>query len=354
MRESSSDQTILLTGAYGHGNLGDDMLGMLTAKVLRDAGLDVLVAAGKPSDVGAELSQSRRSLMKILGSKTTVLLGGGGLFNDAWGTDYSRYFASLALSARLRGGAAKAVGIGVEPPRRLVGRAALILGCQSLVPFGVRDAQSATTLERFRARRVFRGGDLGWLAAHDVSPRVSLAPGLVSVTVAGETAAAADARLRLLAGSLSALLRAGRVERVRGVVMQRSEHRALHDDHTLLVRLSQMLSHPIEIVTPENPHDAALMLAEGGVSLGFRLHGLLLAYLGGAQVVALSRSEKVSATFSDLPGAVVIDEQVATADTIFAAVVDLQGPPDPTRDRSEVLRRYEGAKSDLLKVVRSE
>ncbi len=348
---SGDRDLVLLTGAYGHGNLGDDLLGILTAAELREQGHEVALAAGSDSRVPADLPQSRKVLIGELGPRRTLLLGGGGLFNDAWASDYSRYFASLALAARLRRARACAAGLGIEAPRSAVGHACLALAGRTLAPFGVRDPASAAILTRHRARRVEVGIDLGWLAAGRLQHHPQPEPGLVSVTIAGETPQAARARVELLGAALTELLEAGVVQRIRGVVMQCAEARDVHDDRALLAQLAQRVAHPLEIVVPDDPWEAFAALAPAPLSVGFRLHGLLLAYLAGAHVIALSRSQKVSTTFAGAPGADILQERQATPAAILALA--RTGAPAPALRREHALAAREIAARHLARVVDS-
>ncbi len=346
---SGGQERVLLTGAYGHGNLGDDLLSILAADELRRVGINVAIAAGSASRVPADFPQSRHVLMRELGPGTRLLLAGGGLFNDAWASDYSRYFASLAVAARVRGASAAAIGLGIESPRRRVGHACLAIAGQALAPFGVRDAASAEILTRHHARDIRVGVDLGWLSAKHLEPSRYTEPGLVSVTIAGETEVASRSRLDLLTAALSDLLDAGIVKRVRGVAMQRNETQKLHDDKSLLDELARRLAHPVEVVAPDDPWEAAAILAQAPLSLGFRLHGLLLAYVGGARVIALSRSQKVTAAFAEAPGATIFHERSATPAAILCSA-RMESPPLSLR-QAHSLAECQRATSNLMDVV---
>jgi polysaccharide pyruvyl transferase WcaK-like protein len=310
---------IVLTGGYGAGNLGDDLLATVTAATLRDEGAEVLVAAGDQGLRDAELTQHRSRLARILGPGDMLLLGGGGLFNDQWGLEYSRYFASLAAIAVARGASPVAAGIGVDAPRTTAGRLLLIAGAQLLRPFGVRDPESLAVLLRHRARRPRLGIDLGWLAASDTPAPVARAA--LAVTVAGETAAAAERRIELLEQTLSLVARDRPETEIRLITMQR-HHERLHDDRVLLADLAYRLRGTRTVlVNPSTVAEVRDAFADVGVAFGYRLHGLLLPYLSGAQVVAVSRSAKVTATFAEAPGCTVVQESQAVASSVAARLL---------------------------------
>jgi polysaccharide pyruvyl transferase WcaK-like protein len=348
-RPGGEAKQVLLTGAYGHGNLGDDLLAIVIGNELREQGLAVAIAAGSASRVARDLPQTPSVLVRQLGPENMLLLGGGGLFNDAWNSRYSRWFSSLAVTARLRGAAAAALGLGIEPPRSSVGHLCLAVAGRALAPFGVRDVSSAAILARHRARDVRVGIDLGWLSAGQLSPDPDPEPGLVSVTIAGETEAASRRRLQLLTAAISELLDAGVVERVRGVAMQRTDAQDAHDDRALLGELARQLGRPVEIVVPADPWEAAAALGQAPLSLGFRLHGLLLAYVGGSRVIAISRSQKVTRTFAGVPGAEVLEESAATPAAVLA-LAEKRQPPSRLR-REHALAARAAAARHLAEVV---
>ncbi len=68
--------------------------------------------------------------------------------------------------------------------------------------------------------------------------------------------------------------------------------------------------------------EAAAATAGVTVALGYSLHGLLLACLGGARIVALGDG-RIAAAVADVPGATVLTEPIeveAVADATIAAV----------------------------------
>jgi polysaccharide pyruvyl transferase WcaK-like protein len=304
---------IVLTGGYGAGNLGDDLLATVAAATLRAEGAEVLVAAGDQGLPEAELTQHRSRLSRVLGRGDTLLLGGGGLFNDHWGLEYSTYFTSLGTIARARGSGAAAAGLGVEAPQTTAGRLLLAAAAQLLRPFGVRDPESLALLRRFRAGRPRLGIDLGWLAGPARPPITQGGEPVLAVTVAGETTAAARHRLDLLEQTLVRVTRERPGIEIRLIAMQRHSER-LHDDAHLLAELAGRLrDHRTVQVSPATVAEACQAFGGTSVAVGYRLHGLLLGFLSGARVLAVSRSAKVAQTFGAAPGCTVVRESEADA-----------------------------------------
>jgi polysaccharide pyruvyl transferase WcaK-like protein len=339
---------IIVTGGYGAGNLGDDLLATVTVATLRNAGADVLLAAGDRGLAEADLTQHRSRLSRVLSRDDLLLLGGGGLFNDEWALDYSRYFTSLALVARARGARASAAGIGVEPLRTTAGRCLLRVAAQVLRPFGVRDPQSLAVLRRHLAARPALGTDLGWLA-DDAPAAPSAGRPVVAVTVAGETQSAATRRLALLEQALRAVMTHNPDVEIRLICIQTHQD-ALHDDRSLMAVLADRLSRPgVAIIRPTSVAEVRQALEDVTVAVGYRLHGLLLAYLSGAHVVAISRSEKVARTFHGAPGSIVVSETAASPEGIAAGILGPQTSVSCDHlARGEFIRARRSAASDHL------
>jgi polysaccharide pyruvyl transferase WcaK-like protein len=339
---------IILTGGYGAGNLGDDLLATVAVATLRIAGADVLLAAGDRGLPDADLTQHRSRLSRVLSRGDRLLLGGGGIFNDHWALDYSRYFTSLALIARARGAGASAAGIGVEPLHTNAGRCLLRAAAQVLRPFGVRDPQSLAILRRHLAARPALGTDLGWLA-DEVPAVASAGHPVVAVTIAGETESAATRRLTLLEPALRAVMRHQPDVEIRLICMQ-THHDALHDDRSLLAVLGHRLASPrVVIIQPTSVAEVRQALADVTVAVGYRLHGLLLGYLSGADIVAISRSEKVTNTFHGAPGSIVVSEAAARPEGITAGI--LAALKEVSRDynmRGTFIKGRRSAASDHL------
>ncbi|TMD86296.1 MAG: polysaccharide pyruvyl transferase family protein [Chloroflexi bacterium] len=232
-----SGQTIVLAGAYGRGNVADDLLARVTASALRRDGRRVVVAADGRGTGDPEEARSGASLWRRLDRDTQLMLAGGEPLNDSWTLDRARQLASMCVLARARGASVSAAGVSLEPPStwrgaqmaRAVGAAARVLG--------VRDSASLEVAQRLGARRTLLGVDLGWLAVEELADLLPEAPppgsrDLLMVTIEGKTEAIARRRIALLAGVLRALRARYPGVEVRLVAMQRHLP-APHDDRAL-------------------------------------------------------------------------------------------------------------------------
>ena len=320
---------IILSGAYGHGNLGDDLVAIVLADYLRKTGAEVLVSGGQIGKLAPDLTQHRSRLFRCFSRRSHLLLGGGGLLNDRWDHSYSLYFSSLAAMARMRGTSVSTAGIGIEPPRTLWGReCARVVGLLAK-PLGVRDRVSMGIAQKLRARRPILGVDIGWLARSadliprriDGRPRSGAAT--VAVTIAGEAVAAAQHRISLLSRVLSSLqAELGRIN-VRLVAMQENSN-PLHDDASQLQEVIRAAGlRAVELVRPADAKAAAIVLGDSDLVLGYRLHALLLATMADVPVVAVSRAAKVEEALEGAPLATVLRESADWRDVLQACLASL-------------------------------
>lgn len=159
---------VALAGYYGFGNLGDELLAQASLEALERAGVPrerVVVLSNDPEGsarsmgVAAVSRWSPRSLVLALRSSETLLLGGGGLFQDGTSLRSCLWYWGLIRLARLCGAVPWALGQSIGPLRssaaRWMTRDALRV-CRVL---HLRDAPSMEWAERLGLSAV-RGMDL--------------------------------------------------------------------------------------------------------------------------------------------------------------------------------------------------
>ncbi len=342
--------TIVLAGNYGRGSLGDDLVGRVTAAALRRDGRRVLVEAAEPGSVDTEPVAHGSGLWRRLGRGTQLMLGGGELLDDPG------YYASLCVIARARGASVSAAGLSLEPPPSWGGaQLARTVGATARV-LGVRDGASLAVARRLGARHAVLGVDLAWLAAEELAQCIPEPPAqgggdLVMVTVEAGTEAVARRRIAVLAAALRGLRSRYPGAGVRLVAMRRHRSAPL-DDRPLLEHVARF-AHlaDAELVCPSGVEEAAAATSGVTVALGHSLHGLLLACVSGARVVALGDG-RIAAALAGVPGATVLTEPCepeAVADAVIAAV----GVPDAlvTARRRHARARCDEARNHLRAVA---
>lgn len=305
--------TVWLLGAYGNGNLGDDMLGDLARRSLESAGLRPKVFAGEFFPFTKDSDHGRRAIVANLSRRDRLLIVGGGLLNDHFGHGFLMHFASLAVALRLKGIEHSFVGIGVEGFRTKLGAilARVALGLARSV--SVRDQPSKTNIERI-------GGtaevipDVGWLARrHLPAANISAARQLVVFTIAIENESFRSTREEVIRVAAAEVLQKTDKDVVL-VAMQTSSVPALDDYRSLCSIQRALASSRVSVSRPENYRDLYAVLQEASVVGGYRLHAGVLGAIAGSRVVAVSRSHKVREALSMLPQCSVVDEE-----SIYAA-----------------------------------
>ena len=117
---------IFLVGYYGFGNAGDELILRAALADLRAAAPDLTVRVLSHDPAATErehgvtaVSRNRPGLvLAAVREADLVLVGGGGLLQDATGAGTVPYYAGLAWAARTVGRGVAGYALGVGPLRR--------------------------------------------------------------------------------------------------------------------------------------------------------------------------------------------------------------------------------------------
>ena len=306
----------LLVGYYGEHNLGDDALLTVLLQQLQHLSrpAEPLVTARDQEEVAGRFAVSTvdrtslRAVLQGLAGASSLVLGGGSLLQDSTSFRSLLYYAALILAARLQGKPVLLWAQGLGPLRRrrsrlLVG--ALLARCTAC---SWRDAESQSLAQQlgWRANGAALGSDPVW-------------------SLAGEPWRGMGGPL-LLCFRPTPLLEGDRWRPWLEALEQLAPERELlwlplhaHQDRGLLDQLthegllSASLAARSRELRPESPEEVIAAAASAGLVLAMRLHGLILAALGGAPVVALSYDPKVT----------------AAAQALGCGLQELSSPPDP-------------------------
>jgi len=137
-----SNPISLVIGAYGAGNLGDDLLYLAAANIESMAGFQPVCCGYHPPQVKIKpkfcyLAQAADFISSLpLGSR--VVLGGGGLF---WSEESTARFSALIALAKMKGLGTAVHGIGVQGPGAALTTSLRLLH-DSADHFSVRDQPS--------------------------------------------------------------------------------------------------------------------------------------------------------------------------------------------------------------------
>ncbi|HRX27120.1 MAG TPA: polysaccharide pyruvyl transferase family protein, partial [Aminivibrio sp.] len=120
----------VLCGYYGFGNLGDELLASALVEAFEKIGVprdELAILSASPADTERSLSLravnrwKTTEVFRLLRESDTLLLGGGGLFQDVTSVRSSAYYWGMIRLASLAGALPWAVGQSVGPFRTLSG-----------------------------------------------------------------------------------------------------------------------------------------------------------------------------------------------------------------------------------------
>ncbi|MEZ2388355.1 polysaccharide pyruvyl transferase family protein [bacterium RCC_150] len=302
-----------LMGAYGNGNLGDDMLGDLARRSLELSVRSPKIFAGDYFPFERAADHGRRAIFSNVRGGDQVLIAGGGLLNDHFGYGFLKLFASLAVVLRLKRARHSFIGIGVEGFTTRFGAFLGFLATRLASSVSVRDKSSQEHIESIGVKaRVIP--DLGWLARRHLPKADLLAERrIVVLSIAIERESMRESRELLIKNAAAQVLRDTNMDVVL-VAMQSSALPAL-DDCCSLRSIQEMLgSTRVSVARPRDYRELYPLLQKAKVVAGFRLHAGVLGVVAGSRVVALSRSHKVREALSGLVQCTVVDEGSAMID----------------------------------------
>lgn len=282
---------VALCGYYGFGNLGDELLAEAMVASLEREGVPrsgTVLLTADPQGAGEKGLDAvqRWSLRDVYGAlcrSDTLLLGGGGLFQDSTSLRSCVYYWGVVRLARLAGALPWCVGQSVGPFRTARGAALARNALSRCVVRGVRDQRSHELLKTW-----------GLTSTVTPDPAVSLSRSTGNLMGQGKRLLV---NLRPWLGDLADRT-AGEVTRrargeglaVTGVALSDSDLRLMEDQ----ARRGILEAEEMVLLTPGNWTAVAQMLfgeAAGAVSM--RYHFGLLALIAGLPVTLSAYDPKV-------------------------------------------------------------
>jgi polysaccharide pyruvyl transferase WcaK-like protein len=353
-RHTGTRPTVLVAGAFGQRNPGDEALLAAFLRALGD--VDVTVASADPEQTAAEhgvraiSSSSKRALQYAVNRSSALVFAGGTIFKTLPASTgrppLSLLRNALAISsyARLRGCSVLMVGVGAGTlpagparmlTRRLVRRADLLI---------MRDDASAQALIGCGVPPPVRvGSDAAWSLVDEPATEHSRSQGVIVVPSrwAGGPALRAD-----LATALSGLQETGLDVRLDPWQVDGTGD----DDLAFARNLAGALPRPVAISEPPRDLDEAIHDLQGAaLVVTMRFHAQVAAAAAGAPSLSLVHEAK-QASLADRLG------QPSTAATTSAASMAAaitsaldHPPPAPAAVKSEITSAHCGF--DLLRLM---
>ena len=277
---------VALCGYYGFGNVGDEMILHAIVELAQESGLKkdrILALSASPRQTEEELSIAAvnrwrpKSVLCALRESRTLLLGGGGLLQDATSLRSPLYYWGVVMESRIAGCRPWAFGQSVGPFHKKISERIARDALRRCSPRIVRDTPSQRLLSKWGLSADLAPDpafvlDAGPLIESGDVVILNIRPwGNLSIEIAREAAAYAQKHgyaLRCLALS--------------------------PDDEALSKGLqSSGLLAKAEIVRLTSWKTAASLFAGVVLAVGMRFHFLVLTLLLGAKAVAVPYDPKV-------------------------------------------------------------
>jgi polysaccharide pyruvyl transferase CsaB len=283
---------VALIGYYGFGNLGDELLAEASIAALLRCGVErerIVILSNAPDDsrrkfgVDAVNRWKIRQVLRTLGQSETLLLGGGGLFQDTTSLLSCVYYWGLIRCASVRGAPPWALGQSVGPLSTSWGRRLTRDALKRCRVLQVRERTSASLCEAL-GLPVDVGHDLTFSLGDAFQAEEAGTTGtppllLVNLRPAGDLS-------NRFAEAVAAYARSFHGEVV-GVAFSQ-------DDERLMVRLvdeGRLSLSRVERVTTLS--DAVRIFRGAKAAVGMRLHFTLLASMARIPSVAVPYDPKV-------------------------------------------------------------
>jgi len=298
-----AQQPILVVGAYGYRNAGDEAI--LAGLLQTLAGRRVTVVSRSPAETGALHGVDAIGLLSAVGAlrrHRTVLIGGGGLFGRDMGR-IGRLLPVYGLLAAALGRSVLVEGVGIDPALRGIHRL--------LVQRLLRSASRVTVRDRASAA-ILRAWGIEAVASEDPSAQMSAAPARIGRGLL--RAAGVEDRRQVVGLCLTAVNEAltPRVTDAAVALMRRnpalefcfipmSQHPYVKGHNDLLLARRLQASWPSMKVVEGVHHPAAILSLFGSLDavIGMRYHSLLFAERAGVALVPISYAAKCDAWLAE-------------------------------------------------------
>ena len=303
----------VLCGYYGMGNAGDEALLMSLLQMLPES-VEPIVLSGNPQatkkqyQVASYHRKSTFTILEVLQKSDAFIWGGGSLMQDATSLASPVYYAGLMALAQQRGLKTIAWAQGIGPLNKSFTRwltKQVLLGCDGI---SVRDTASAKLLTDWQIEPIV-APDPVWALRSDTAPELE-------PTDKPRVAIVLRSHPLLTPNRLQTLIKAFQdfQAKTNTFLLLVPFQPAIDSAIATLVAAELMGEH--QIITIDDPRQLKGLFKEVKMTVGMRLHSLIVAAASGCSCFALSYDPKVSQLMLELglPGYELtdlpLDEQV--------------------------------------------
>ena len=281
---------VLILGYYGFGNLGDQLLLEAIIDLLKHEGVElsrvaVLSARNQEGALHDEVHYINRwdikDVCNALKKSKTLLLGGGGLFQDTSSVKSCLYYWGVVRLGKIFGCKVWAVGQSVGPFRTKIALFLTKNALQLCDWISVRDNHSLTSLKRWGIRSVLTPDIVFSLPLRALSP-ISKGTILFNIRPWKKDDTVGIVRLIMRYATHHNL-------NLRGIAFSKEDLTCYQD----LQKAGELPEGSVTLVESTEDFEKAIVGASGAI--GMRLHFVVLSILSRLPVYAISYDPKVAA-----------------------------------------------------------
>lgn len=331
---------VVLAGYYGFGNLGDELLAESAVALLQKNGIDrgrIAILSANPADTSKQMGIAAfdrwklSEIIKVIKSSRSLLLGGGGLFQDATSARSSLYYWGLLSIARLCGTVPWAVGQSIGPLRSPLAIQLTKNAMTACVFRGVRDERSLEYLKLWRL-----AGRLSPDLVVGLEVKKALGTGrLLLLNLRPGYDALAEQAARAAQKAAEAEQR-----KIRCIALSKADEITIR--HFIDKKVIKSLESN-EIILTQTLRDFEKAAADCSHAIGMRLHFIILSFLSGLRISAVPYDPKVE-SFSLLYNIPVMDKN--SGKITFSE--PRSGEEDDGSDAETLLRLFRDGVADVL------
>lgn len=171
-RAKAPSGRVVLSGYYGYGNLGDELILDVLVEGVLARGWTPVILSGAPElhrrryGTGVVVAHRYRltEVLRAIGGCEWFISGGGGLFQDATGLGSVLYYGALVLAARhVFNKSIALIGQGLGPLRKGISQRMVRAVLKACDVIRLRDSDSVALAQKLGAGHAQQAADLVWL-----------------------------------------------------------------------------------------------------------------------------------------------------------------------------------------------
>ena len=296
-QKNMGEMKAILCGYYGKGNGGDEAL-LVSLLQMLPSQIKPIVLSGNPAQTSklyGVTSCDRKSafpILKAFRASDIFIWGGGSLMQDATSILSPLYYAGLMALAQQQGLKTIAWAQGIGPLQRSFTRKItkqVLYGCSGI---SVRDYRSAKLLDEWQIAPLIAPDPVWSLAGRKVTEIQNLPKSRVAVVLRSHKLLT-SARLEILTGALQDF------QKATGAYILIVPFQPIQD-MAIAQSLEQKLGDQSKIISLSDPRQLKGLFKDIKMTIGMRLHSLIMAAAEGCPCFALSYDPKVSQLMTEL------------------------------------------------------